>query len=66
MRKDFVKWRPISRNQVAVVRSALTKSMGLLKSSVIGKMQNRTKMTEMQRMVTYTDFNYNLKYCRRG
>jgi len=40
--------------------------MGKLKSSVIGRIQNRAKMTEMQVMITYADLHYNLKYSRSG
>jgi len=66
MSQNFVKWRPISWNQTAVIRSALDNSMRRLKSSVIDRIQNRTKMTEMQVMITYADLHYNLKYCRSG
>jgi hypothetical protein len=66
MSYDFVKWRPITWNQTAIIRSPLANSMGMLKSIVIGGIQNRTKITEMQVMITNADLRYNLKYCRSG
>lgn len=53
-------------NQTAVIRSAFANSVGMLKRSVVGRIQNRTKMNEMQVITTYVDIHYNLKYCRSG
>jgi hypothetical protein len=46
--------------------SALGNSMEMLKSLVIDRIQNRTKMTEMQVIIIYADFRYDLRYCRNG